>query len=147
MKIKKRPITLLEIMIVIVIIGVIGSVVGYSMKGSLDQGRAFKSEQGSKQVHDLLMLQIMQGKTFKEIKEDPISALNDVGLVGNSKKLFKDGWGQDFQLQKLEGGEFIVTSPLWKRYLQKKNVSEKTMLEDYPWAFGEIICDEDDSSP
>ncbi len=146
-KMQKRAITLLEIMIVIVIIGIIGSVVGYSMKGSLDQGRAFKSEQGSKQVHDLLMLQMMQGKSFKEIKDDPIFALNETGLSGNSKKLFKDGWGQDFQLQQVEGGDFIVTSPLWKKYLEKKNISQERMEDEYPWAFSEKVCvDEEEDS-
>ena len=41
---KKRALTLLEIMIVIVLIGIIGSVIGVNMKGSLDAGKAFKSD-------------------------------------------------------------------------------------------------------
>ncbi|MBS0585091.1 MAG: prepilin-type N-terminal cleavage/methylation domain-containing protein [Verrucomicrobia bacterium] len=144
MKMRKRAITLLEIMIVIVIIGIIGSVVGYSMKGSLDQGRAFKSEQGSKQVHDLLMLQVMQGTPVDEIKKDPLQVLESTGLAGNSKKLFKDGWGKDFEIKFIEGSqeEFVVTSEAWKKYLDKKNMAEERIQEEYPWAFHENLIEE-----
>ena len=48
MKKKKRSMTLLEVMIVIFIIGIIGSIVGYNMKGSMEKARAFKRVRGSK---------------------------------------------------------------------------------------------------
>ncbi len=51
---KKRTFTLLEIMIVIFLIGLIGGIVSYSMKGSLEEGKAFKTEQAIMRVVDLL---------------------------------------------------------------------------------------------
>ncbi len=53
--------TLLEIMIVIVLIGLIGSVIGFNMKGSLDEGRAFKTRQAQEQIQDILMLEVARG--------------------------------------------------------------------------------------
>ena len=43
---KKRAITLLEIMIVILLIGLIGGVVSYNLKGTLDKGKAFAAVLG-----------------------------------------------------------------------------------------------------
>ena len=52
---KKRSVTLLEMMIVITLIGLIASVIGYNMKGSLDRGKAFKTEESQKQIKDILL--------------------------------------------------------------------------------------------
>ena len=50
---KQYALTLIEIMIVIVLIGLIGSVIGANMKGSLDEGKAFKTKyaHGADQRH------------------------------------------------------------------------------------------------
>ena len=44
LKKSKKAMTLLEVMIVIFIIGIISSVIGYNMKGSLEKAKAFKTE-------------------------------------------------------------------------------------------------------
>ena len=140
MKIKKRAITLLEMMIVIFIIGIIGSVVGYSMKGSLNEGRAFKSEQGSKQVYDILMLSLANGSSISQVIKSPEAFLNDSGLVSNPKKLIKDGWNQKFVIRKIGESDMIIYSPEWHKYLiEKKKVDETQLHEMYPWAFPENL--------
>ena len=58
---KQRPMTLLEIMIVIFIIGIIGSVIGYNMKGSLEEGKAFKTQEGIKQLYEIFHLEMAKG--------------------------------------------------------------------------------------
>ena len=60
MRRKKRTLTLMEIMIVIVLIGLIGSVIGINMKGSLDKGRAFKTKEAIRQIDDIFSLEIAQ---------------------------------------------------------------------------------------
>lgn len=139
---RKRALTLIEIMIVIFIIGLIGSVIGYNMKGSLDEGKAFKSEQGSRQVYDFLNLQMAQKKdAFDEVLDDPEEALRDSGFVNRPEKLIKDGWNQRYQIEKIEGSEgkesdFIVYSKNWYNFLKtKKKMSDEQMEEEYPWAF------------
>lgn len=142
MKIKKRALTLIEIMIVIFIIGLIGSVIGYNMKGSLDEGKSFKSEHGSKQVYDFLTLQIAQKKdAFEGILANPEEALANTGFVNRVDKLIKDGWNQKYIIEKIEPTEgkeadFIVYSKNWYNFLKnKKKLTNQEMQEEYPWAF------------
>lgn len=136
MKKKKHAITLLEMMIVIFIIGIIGSVVGFSMRGSLNEGRSFKSEQGSKQVYDLLMLGLAEGTTMGEIIKRPESVIEMTGLASNPKKLVKDGWSKKFEIRRLGEDDIIVYSKAWHEYLiNKKHMNEEELHQNYPWAF------------
>ena len=88
---KRRAVTLIEIMIVIFIIGLIGSVIGYNMKGSLDERKAFKSEHGSRQVYHYIQLQLSKGSNIQAILADPEKALRDTGFVSRPDKLLQDG--------------------------------------------------------
>ena len=121
---RRRPITLIEIMIVIFIIGLIGSVIGYNMKGSLDEGKSFKSEQGSRQVYDFLTLQIAEKRdNFDEVIEHPKEALEGLGFVSRPDKLLKDGWNREFVIEKIEtdkGADFVVYSQNWYNFLKNK---------------------------
>ncbi len=140
--IKRRALTLIEIMIVIFIIGLIGSVIGYNMKGSLDEGKSFKCEQGSKQVYDFLTLQMaQQDKEIDNILSDPEEALRATGFVNRPDKLIKDGWNQKYVIEKIESTDgkdpdFIVFSKNWYNFLKsKKKMTNEAMQEEYPWAF------------
>lgn len=118
----KRTLTLLEIMIVIVLIGLIGSVIGFNMKGSLDAGRAFKTRQAQEQIKDILMLEVAQGTPIEDVVANPENYLANSGLVKNPKKFLKDGWNQDFDV-KADGrktGNIIVYSERLKSYDQRQ---------------------------
>jgi general secretion pathway protein G len=139
---KRRALTLIEIMIVIFIIGLIGSVIGFNMKGSLDEGKAFKSEQGSKQIYDFLNLEIAQRRdSFEEVISNPEEVLKNCGFINRVEKLMKDGWNQNYEIQKIENPDtqeldFYVFSKNWYNYLKnKKKMSDHQMQEEYPWAF------------
>lgn len=136
MKITRRAITLLEIMIVIFIIGLIGSVLSYSLKGSLDEGRSFKCEQGSKQVYDFLTLKMAEGTPLNDLLNDPKKYLNETGFIENVDKMFKDGWSKEYVIKPVGEEEFIVYSKNWENYLEKKKHFDKEkMQKEYPWAF------------
>lgn len=117
-QVKKRAITLLEIMIVIFLIGLIGSVIGINMKGSMDKGRAFKSERAKEQIKDILQLQLAEGvATNNEIAQDPTYYLKRSGMVKKPKDLLKDGWGQPFVITATaDGAGFSVKSERLKKY-------------------------------
>ena len=120
---KKRPLTLLEIMIVIVLIGLIGSVIGFNMKGSLDEGRAFKTRQAQEQIQDILMLEVARGTPIEQVIANKEHVLKTSGLVKNSKTFLNDGWGQAFDI-KVDGRTnetVIVSSEKLKAYDRKKN--------------------------
>ncbi len=117
---KKQPLTLLEIMIVIFLIGLIGSVIGYNMKGSLDEGRYFKSDQSAKQIRSLLLLELAKGVSMDAIIAAPGDHLKNAGIVKNTEKLLKDGWGNPFTVTS-NGDDIKVTTAKLEDYRIKKN--------------------------
>jgi general secretion pathway protein G len=129
---KKRTLTLLEMMIVIVLIGLIGSVIGFNMKGSLDEGRAFKTRKAREQIQDILMLEVARGVPAAEVVQDKQKYLANSGLVKNPAALLKDGWNQDFEV-KVDGRSnerIIVSSAKLTAYEQNKSAKlGRTVVE------------------
>lgn len=126
--------TLLEIMIVIFIIGIIGSVIGYNMKGSLEEGKAFKSEQGSKQVYDILTLEIAKGGKIDDIVANPEKYLQLSGFAKNPKKLLQDGWGKDYLIARNGEDDLFVVSDTYLKYKNKKSpIDFDDLKETLPW--------------
>ena len=97
--IKKRYITLLEIMIVILLIGIITSVVGYNVKGSLEKGKIFKTEQAQKQIRDILLLEVARGKDIDDVVKHHKIFLKESGLVKDVDQILKDGWNKEFLIK------------------------------------------------
>lgn len=118
---RKRAMTLLEIMIVIFIIGIISSVIGYNMKGSLSKAKAFKTVEGMKKILEIFELELAQGSTtLEEIAEVPEEVLDQSGLVASGHDLFKDGWGQRYQLKISSTGKIVLKSKAYEGYLSKQ---------------------------
>lgn len=131
---KKRYITLLEIMIVILLIGIITSVVGYNVKGSLDKGKIFKTEQAQMQIKDLLLLEIANGANIDEVVKNPKRYLIDSGLPKDVSELLKDGWGTPFEIKASKNkSDIVVTSKNLLKYDKKKHKKESEDVdeEDY----------------
>jgi type II secretory pathway pseudopilin PulG len=122
MKRKKRALTLLEIMIVIFLITLITGAIGYNMKGTLDRGRAFRTEQAKTQLHDLLLICLEEGSKGEDIAKSPAFHLKKYNLAKNSEKLVQDGWGTDFAIHYLQSkNDFKIDSPAYERYMKKIN--------------------------
>ena len=120
MKIKKRSITLLEIMIVIFLIGLIGGAIGVNLKGSIEKGKVFKTEQAQKQIKDVLLLQVAEGSDIDDVIKDPVEYLKESGLVKDPKEMLLDGWKKPFQISKNKiGDDIIVTSETLDNYKKK----------------------------
>ncbi len=122
LKRKKRALTLIEIMIVIVLIGLIGSVVGVNMKGSLDEGKAFKTRQAKEQIADILMLEVARGAPMEKVIKEPKKYLADSGLVKKPDDFVKDGWGVPFDIREDEDipGNIVVDSARLTAYEKGK---------------------------
>ena len=134
MVVTKRAMTLLEIMMVILIIGIIAAVTGKSMKGNLDKGKVFQSEQGSRMVYDMLALEIAQGTSIEDVIRDPKAILEASGMAQNPEKLLKDGWGHPYQIIQTEGEDFVVYSKTFIERLRAKRTDEE-IAEQYPWMY------------
>ncbi len=117
MKKRKNALTLLEIMIVIALITLVTGVIGYNMRGSLDKGRAFRTEQAMEQLHDLLLLAVAEGASPAQAVTQTVHTLNRLGLARNADKLIKDGWGNRFTISyNPNTNDFTIESPSYNRY-------------------------------
>jgi type II secretory pathway pseudopilin PulG len=109
---KKRAVTLVEIMIVIFLIGLIGGALAFNMRGSMDQGRVFKSQQNCQRVQEALMLANATGEfnlsdlnNMKKVK----TVLKNTSFIKDPEKLLKDGWGESLKFR-MEGDDLVVYS-------------------------------------
>ena len=119
-KYSRRSFTLLEIMIVIFLIGLIGSVIGYNMKSSLEKGKVFRTEQAMRQIEDALSLLLAEGGTTREeIHADLPGSLGKTGLFKKPEEVSKDGWGAPFVVTVENDGSILVASENYQKYLEK----------------------------
>lgn len=110
MKRKKRPVTLIEIMIVILLIGLIGGALAFNMRGSVDKGKVFKTEQSIARVYDALMLEHAKGeKNLKEIVNGKEEILKNCPFLKNGEKLLKDAWGNELKIT-VKNEDLVITS-------------------------------------
>lgn len=115
---KKKALTLLEMMIVIFLIGMILSVIAYNMKGSLDKGRAFKTEHAISQIEDILELEAANGN---RPQSDDITGVVEIlrisGMTKDPDKLMKDGWGKEFLVERdPQEDKIVITSEKYESY-------------------------------
>jgi prepilin-type N-terminal cleavage/methylation domain-containing protein len=130
---KKQAMTLLEVMIVIFIIGIISSVIGYNMKGSLNKAKAFKTTEGIKKILEIFELEIAQGTaSLQDVVSSPESVLDGSGLVTSGKEMLKDGWGQPYEIKLSASGKIQLKSKAYENFLkkQKRKVSVDIAMED-----------------
>ncbi len=129
MKRQKRALTLLEIIIVIFLITLITGAIGYSMKGTLDKGRIFRTEQAMEQLHDLFLICLAEGETSEEIVRDPAGVIKKCGLAKNPSKLVEDGWGKKFDIA-FGKGDFKISSSNLTSYKKKMKQSNEDFSEE-----------------
>lgn len=128
---RKRTLTLLEIMIVIFLITLITGVIGYNMKGSLDKGKAFRTEQARDQLHDMLLLGLSEGKSIDAILSNPKAVLQDLGLARDPEGLLKDGWNENFKISANSSrNDFKITSRNLDKYNEKKSHKTSATLDE-----------------
>ncbi|MCC5831949.1 MAG: type II secretion system protein [Chlamydiales bacterium] len=112
MRRKKRPVTLIEIMIVILLIGLIGGALAFNMRGSMDKGKVFKTEQNISRVYDALMFEYAKGDLkLPEIVEQRERILRECPFVKDGVKLLRDAWGNPLSITiDASGDDLIVDS-------------------------------------
>ncbi|NGX59548.1 MAG: hypothetical protein KR126chlam3_00700 [Chlamydiae bacterium] len=127
---KKRAFTLLEIMIVIFLIGLIGSVIGYNMKGSLDEGKGFKTKQARIKIKEILELEMAKGINPEDLLEHPEKFLKAAGIVKKPEKMLFDGWGEKFELSYNDEGSLKVYSKKYDSWKRRKTALRGRDLEE-----------------
>lgn len=141
MKRKKHSFTLLEVMIVICIIGLVSSVIAFNLKGSLEEGKAFKTQTAAEKIYEILTLQIAKGYDVQTVIDDPKSVLEDANLAKNVDKMLKDGWNTKFEILIKEDGDVGLSSKRFLSHLvKKKKMDGEKIRAEYEW----IVFDENE---
>lgn len=110
---KKHSVTLIEIMIVILLIGLVSGALVFNMRGSMDKGKIFKSQQNAMRVYDALMMANAQGEfnlNDYNNRATVIAVLNNTPFIKNGEAAFKDGWGQDLTITPIGTDDIRVFS-------------------------------------
>ena len=116
-QLKKRCITLIEMMIVMFLIAMITGVIAYNYTGSLEEGKAFKTKNGIEKIKTIVDLHMATNASedLSNIK----TVIQSSPLVKNSDELLKDGWGQPYRFETDEKGDLVVISDKYNEYLNK----------------------------
>lgn len=117
---KKRPVTLIELLIVILLIGIIGGALAFNMKGSLDKGKTFKTEEGMRTIKDILQLEIAQGRSMGDVVDKWEACVKNSPLAGRPEELMKDGWGYTYKVSIKDDDIDVQSDGLMKQNAPKK---------------------------
>lgn len=123
-QLKKRFITLVEMMIVMFLIAMITGVIAYNYTGSLEEGKAFKTKAGIDKIHTILDLYLATNPTdSSSISGGWVGILEKSPLVKNANDLKNDGWGNPYVVSITNDGEIEIKSERYNQYQAKKSGS------------------------
>ena len=93
--IKRRFVTLVEMMIVMFLIALITGVVAYNYRGSLDEGKAFKTGTAITKLETILNLEVAKNPQIRDsITSNWQAIVKSSPLVHDANALTIDGWGE-----------------------------------------------------
>lgn len=120
--VKKRFITLVEMMIVMFLIAMITGVIAYNYTGSLEEGKAFKTKNGMEKIHTILDLYYaVHPDEISHVETEWKNIIGSSQLVKNSKELTLDGWGVEYKVShSREGGDIEISSDKYTQYATAK---------------------------
>ena len=122
--ISKRYVTLIEMMIVMFLIAMIAGVLAYNYQGSLEKGRAFKTEQTIQKIKTVLVLHLAEDPTaFDRVEEEWKAYVRKSPLISDPAKHYVDGWGNEFTIELVENPdtgeqEVEIRSERYEQYLR-----------------------------
>jgi general secretion pathway protein G len=122
---KKRSVTLIEMIVVMLLIATIAGALAYNYQGSLNEGKAFKTREGISRIKTILSLTLAEHNELnaQQVATGWATYVQDSPLAGKSKDLLKDGWGKDYHVSAASsenGEDFVVTSDGLQAYERQK---------------------------
>ncbi len=109
---KKRAVTLIEMIVVMLLIATITGALAYNYNASLSEGKAFKTREGISRIKTILALALAEDNQLNpsEIDSSWQSLVQNSPLAGKSKDLLTDGWGKPYEVHCQEkDGEQEIT--------------------------------------
>lgn len=119
MKIKRRFVTLIEMMIVMFLIALITGVVAYNYRGTLEEGKVFKTKTGIQKLETILNLEVAKNPQLSgNIKSNWQAIILNSPMVHDPQALIVDGWGMPYDVDIDDNGAVKVTSQRYNEYLR-----------------------------
>lgn len=120
MIIKKQFVTLIEMMIVMFLIALITGAIAYNYRGSLEEGKAFKTKMGIEQIERILDLRVAgDPELLDNIESGWKDIVRNDPLVKDPNSLMKDGWGEDYKVT-VQNNRIKVESDRYIQYQKSK---------------------------
>ena len=123
---KKRSLTLIEMIVVMLLIAMITGALAYNYNSSLNKGRAFKSREGITRIETILSIALVEdsSNTTDKVVSNWREIVKRSPLAGKGDELCKDGWNHEYTVrwEKRPGSDeegFVVESPGLKAYDKK----------------------------
>lgn len=117
---RKRFVTLIEMMIVMFLIALIIGVVGYNYRGTLEGGKAFKTKTGMEKLQTILDLAVAEDpRKLDDLESNWQNIIKASPLVSDSNALIRDGWGETYQVT-VENGKIEVRSRKYEEHLHSE---------------------------
>ncbi len=96
---QRHALTLIEMMLVIVLVGVVGSALALNLRGALDKGRSFKTQETKKKIETVLNIaqldqdvESLKSSWETEVIESPLVK------ISHKDKTILDAWGNKFDV-------------------------------------------------
>ena len=118
---KKKAVTLIEMIVVMLLIAMITGALAYNYNASLNEGKAFKTKEAISRIKTILALELAENP--ERDVSDWKQIVTESPLGGKGDSLMRDGWGGEFQvsLENTDDGQQInVASKNYDSYLAKK---------------------------
>lgn len=115
---KRSNFFMVELLAALALFMVIAVVVQSGFYSSFQQGKAFRSQEGSKRIAHSLMLQTGTSST-----DDLVDNWQEIlKREGMKETMFKDGWGKEYYVEYTDENGFEVHSPGYESYMKKKGM-------------------------
>ena len=100
------------------LIALITGVIAYNYRGSLDEGKAFKTKTAIEKLETILNLKVSEDPSQSRIASPQVwqEVITNSPLVSNPDALLKDGWGGDFEVTTDSNGTVHVRSQKYDDY-------------------------------
>lgn len=120
---RRKEVTLVEMMIVMFLIAMITGVIAVNYTGSLEEGKAFKTQSGIEKLRTVLDLHLaVHPDDLEHIDTQWETIVMSSPLVKNGEEAKKDGWGIPYIVRKSSEDQqtFEIISEKYKSYQMGK---------------------------
>lgn len=115
---KKRFVTLIEMMIVMFLIALITGVVAYNYRGTLDEGKAFKTKHAIDKIEQAISLAVADNPSADLSNWQEMVRASP--FISNPESLMKDGWGGEYVVGfDPDTNRIVIRSAKYDAYLEK----------------------------